>query len=116
MSHKDLAQQLRTLRNVNKASLRDVEKKTGISNAYLSQLEQGKAKNPHPQKLYKLAEYYEVPYESLMRAAGYIEEDESERKPSAVESALMSLNLSEEEEEIVVDFVNNYLRRDENSD
>jgi len=52
-------------------SLRSVESLTGISNAYLSQLETAKIKTPAPQNLYKLAEVYGVPYILLMELAGY---------------------------------------------
>src|SRR2546425_6893236 len=57
------------LKNVRKAqqhTLRDVEEATGVSNAYLSQLEQGKMTKPSPQILHKLASFYGVPYEKLM--------------------------------------------------
>jgi transcriptional regulator with XRE-family HTH domain len=107
----ELAQQLRQLRALRDKSLREVEKETGISNAYLSQLERGKSENPSPHKLHKLADYYDVPYNTLMRAAGYIEESDQEKTPSAVESALMSLDLDDDEMELVVDFVNNVLRK-----
>jgi transcriptional regulator with XRE-family HTH domain len=43
-----LAEELKTIRIMRKLSLRVVEKKTGISNAYLSQLERGEAENPAP--------------------------------------------------------------------
>jgi len=43
-----------------------------ISNAYLSQLEQGKVQKPSPNRLHSLAEVYAVPYESLMEKAGYL--------------------------------------------
>ncbi|HZT03270.1 MAG TPA: helix-turn-helix transcriptional regulator [Steroidobacteraceae bacterium] len=52
-------------------TLRAVEKETGISNAYLSQLEHGKIQTPAPQNLHKLASLYRVPYEILMELAGY---------------------------------------------
>ncbi|MBZ5762896.1 helix-turn-helix transcriptional regulator [Rhizobium sp. VS19-DR104.2] len=52
-------------------SLRSVEASTGISNAYLSQLENGKIKTPAPQNLHSLAAYYSVPYALLMEMAGY---------------------------------------------
>lgn len=62
---------LAAARNKLELSLRAVEKETGISNAYLSQLEHGKIKAPAPQNLYKLAELYRVPYELLMELADY---------------------------------------------
>jgi HTH-type transcriptional regulator, competence development regulator len=52
-------------------TLRAVETKTGISNAYLSQLENGRIKEPSPTVLHKLSELYRIPYNSLMAAAGY---------------------------------------------
>lgn len=52
-------------------SLRSVEAETGVSNAYLSQLERGKIKTPAPQILYNLAAHYRIPYALLMELAGY---------------------------------------------
>ena len=50
-------------------TLRYVEAETGISNAYLSNLESG-AKRPGVKILAKLAAYYSVPLEALLHAAG----------------------------------------------
>ena len=62
---------LKSLRDAKGLSLRDVEELSGISNAFVSQLESGKVKHPSPIKLYKLAEIYGAPYEALMERAGY---------------------------------------------
>ena len=66
-----LGQYLRAMREAKALSLRQVEAKSGISNAFISQMESGKVKQPSPVMLYKLAEVYGVPYESLMELAGY---------------------------------------------
>ena len=66
-----LGQYLRALRDTKGLSLRQVEGQSGISNAFVSQMESGKVKQPSPVMLYKLAELYGVPYESLMELAGY---------------------------------------------
>ena len=66
-----LGQYLRALREAKGLSLRQVEGKSGISNAFVSQMESGKVKQPSPIMLYKLAGLYGVPYESLMELAGY---------------------------------------------
>src|SRR6058998_125067 len=66
-----LGSELRRLRKEKTLSLRTVETRTGVSNAYLSQLETGNAENPSPHVLKKLAELYDAPYERLMRLAGY---------------------------------------------
>lgn len=52
-------------------SLRAVEDETGISNAYLSQLESGKVKQPSPVTLHDLSVLYGVSYANLMVLAGY---------------------------------------------
>jgi len=68
---KTLGANLQEIRNLRKLSLREVEAATGISNAYLSQLENDKIKNPSPNFLYKLSVLYEVDYQLLMEKAGY---------------------------------------------
>jgi transcriptional regulator with XRE-family HTH domain len=52
-------------------SQREVERRTGISNGYLSLLETGGARNPSPQVLNKLAQLYGASYELLMELAGH---------------------------------------------
>lgn len=101
---------LREIRNLRGHSLRAVEDATGISNAYLSQLERGDALKPSPDKLQALATFYDVPYTDLMRAAGYLQRVEKKagavkEDTSAVHAALMSSNLTPEEEEAVVKFI-----------
>src|ERR1700751_458738 len=68
-----LGQGLRMARGLRKLSLRDVEKATGISNPYLSQLENDQINKPSPFFLHKLAALYGIGYELLMEAAGYVE-------------------------------------------
>lgn len=48
----------RTLRQASGLKLREVEEKTGISNAYLSQLETGKIENPSYKVVYALWKLY----------------------------------------------------------
>jgi HTH-type transcriptional regulator, competence development regulator len=102
-----LAEELRRIRGIRSASLRQVEKATGISNAYLSQLEHGDATNPSPNILYKLAEFYNVPYESLMTAAGYLKTSEraSGKRPSGIQAALMTADLTDEESKVVAEYI-----------
>ena len=104
-----LADELKRIRELRGVSLRRVEKKTGISNAYLSQLERGEATKPSPQKLYKLAEFYDVPYEFLMDMAGYMKRtgdpDKQRKKIGSLQAALMSANLDEEEQQQVAEYI-----------
>ena len=54
-------------------TLREVEESTGVSNGYLSQLENDKIKKPSANTLYTLAELYCIDFDSLMVAAGFID-------------------------------------------
>jgi transcriptional regulator with XRE-family HTH domain len=112
----NLAKYLREIRTVQGKSLRAVEEATGISNAYLSQLERGEATKPSPDKLQALAKFYAVSYTDLMRAAGYLKPGAatplmaaaSASPPdrlSALQAALMSAPLTPEEEDAVVKYI-----------
>lgn len=69
-----LGEFLKTLRERKGVSLREVEKDTGIPNAYLSQLETAdRRKIPAPDRLRKLADYYVVSIQELLEKAGYLD-------------------------------------------
>lgn len=61
-----LAQKLKTLRASRGLSLRELKKETGLSDAYLSQLENGKNANPGMRALRTLAKFYNVRIEWLI--------------------------------------------------
>lgn len=78
---------LRELRKERGLSIRQLEKKTGVSNAYLSQIENGKKGLPSPDILKKIAEPLKVGYEELMEKAGYISsETRSELIPETLQT------------------------------
>ena len=62
---------LREARERSGLTLRAVEESTGISNAYLSQLENGRIRRPSPVALHKLCKAYGISYERAMRLSGY---------------------------------------------
>ena len=66
-----LAALLRESRDRLGLTLREVEAKTDISNAYLSQLEGAKIKQPSPLVLHKLCTLYDCSYAAAMEMAGY---------------------------------------------
>ena len=78
---------LRSAREARNLSLRQVEEATGISNAYLSQLENDKVKKPSPHFLHKLAALYDVPYDLLMEYAGYIKRSAEASGPRTLAAA-----------------------------
>jgi len=111
-----LGDRLRQIRKLKGFSLRDVEAKTGISNAYLSQLERGDAKNPSPKKLKSLAGCYDIDYADLLRLAGYLLEDNGmkqgligasidKKTTTALSTAIQSADLTDEEEALVAQYI-----------
>lgn len=100
---KKLGELLKAARTLKGATLREVEKKTGISNAYLSQMESGVITEPSPHKLHKLSEYYGLNYSDLMGAAGYV--TEGERPSSAAAMLLASQNLTDSEATAVASYI-----------
>ena len=69
-----LGEYLRSIREDRVFTLRGVEEATEkqVSNAYLSQIENGKIKKPSPNILLVLADLYGIDFEGLMRRAGHL--------------------------------------------
>lgn len=76
MDDSSFGQFLKSLRKRQHMSLRDVERESGVSNAYLSQLESGVKPPPRPDMLKKLARAYNVTVRELLMQAGYLDEPE----------------------------------------
>lgn len=102
-----LGEYLKNVRKAQQHTLRDVEEATGVSNAYLSQLEQGKMTKPSPHILHKVATFYGVPYETLMEKAGYIApavEGEKRTRSGRLVASSMG-NISSDEEEKLLEYL-----------
>jgi transcriptional regulator with XRE-family HTH domain len=76
MEESNFGQFLKSLRERQRMSLRDVEKESGVSNAYIAQLEKGDRPAPSPDILKKLARAYNVTVRELLMRAGYLDEPE----------------------------------------
>jgi HTH-type transcriptional regulator, competence development regulator len=100
---------LRTHRLAAKLTLREVERLTGVSNAYLSQLENGHTTNPSPRLLEKLAGAFGCSYSELMKAAGYTPPNQGERVTLNV--AMLASNLDLEEQDEVAAFIRRLVAR-----
>lgn len=68
---KELGPFIKSAREQKKITIREAEELSGISNAYLSQIENGKVKKPSPDILLKISRLYMVPYEMLLMKADY---------------------------------------------
>jgi transcriptional regulator with XRE-family HTH domain len=99
-----LGNYLKGARKQRRLTLRAVEERTAISNAYLSQLENDKISSPSPTVLHKLAECYGISYGHLMRLTGYPISEEGQ-KPAFRSSTADLDNLTPEEKEKVVEYI-----------
>ena len=88
----------KALRQAKGLTLREVEKRTDVSNAYLSQLESGKIKQPSPITLHKLSEIYEVSYDMLMQKVGYPTTESLKQKSGEKEIAFRVGSITQDEE------------------
>ncbi|MBB5144829.1 transcriptional regulator with XRE-family HTH domain [Cerasibacillus quisquiliarum] len=80
MEAKDFGLYIRKLRKERNMTIRQLELYSGVSNSYLSQMENGKRGIPSPEIIKKLSNGLNVDYNELMKRAGYLEETESEQQ------------------------------------
>lgn len=101
-----LGQFLASIREDRGLKLREVETATNreVSNAYLSQIENGKIKKPSPNILHVLSRVYKVDYEQLMQMAGYaVTSKNSAKKPAR--NSFADLHLSPEEDAKLLEYL-----------
>jgi HTH-type transcriptional regulator, competence development regulator len=88
-------------------SLREVERRTGIKNAHLSQVENDQISRPEMALLWQLAVLYGIDYERLLRLAGYTPDTEtSGRHRQRMTVAMRAMDtFSPKEQEEVLQFI-----------
>lgn len=97
-----LGNSLAAAREKKKLTLRAVEAKTGISNAYLSQLEGGKIRSPSPVNLHKLSKLYGISYALTLERAGYpVPEEKSVRFRNSRFAARLGPTTAQEEDALI---------------
>jgi transcriptional regulator with XRE-family HTH domain len=100
---------LKEIREVNSFTLRQIEDFTGISNAYLSLLENDKIKKPSANVLYKLASVYKIELSVLLSAAGIIQKKDDdvaeEQNILAQRIAFYASKLSKDEQKEVFNYL-----------
>ena len=79
ISKEELGLYLKSIRQAHDISLREVDKRTGISYTHLNMIENGK-RNVTPALLRNLANLYNINYLDLYEKAGYIDLIEDEKK------------------------------------
>ncbi|MGI6328102.1 MAG: helix-turn-helix domain-containing protein [Dethiobacteria bacterium] len=99
-------------------TLREVAEKAGISHTYLGVLEKGidprsgKQIKPSTDTLERLAKAYKYPYEKLLKAAGYLYNDDNKSTDAELEDFLRNSNvkfngapLDDEDKEDIIGFL-----------
>lgn len=106
-SQSTLGFQLKQARELMTLTLRQVEEVTGVSNAYLSQLENNKIKNPSANILYKLASIYNIKLDNLLLHAGMIENNSIDHTTiKHLNSKKFSIEkITPEEEEVLLEYL-----------
>lgn len=106
-----LGEYLGSIRTDRKLTLRQVEEATNkeVSNAYLSQIENGKIQRPSPNILYALSSLYGVDYDKLMELAGYITTARRDVERHGRAATFAELHLTQTEEAELLKYLG-YLR------
>ena len=88
-------------------SISAVAKEADISTAYLQKLEVDDVRKPSPNVLYSLSEVLGIDYAELMRLAGYMvpNHTQSRRRRNELTHALSSEELTEDEAEILAEYL-----------
>jgi len=107
MNQKDnkLGEFLRSARRQAGLTLRAAEETSGVSNAYLSQLENGKIRQPSPVTLHKLSELYKVSYADILGLTGYPVPARDSDGPTHARLASRLGPVTEEEEESLIEYL-----------
>jgi HTH-type transcriptional regulator, competence development regulator len=108
-----LAERLKEARRTKGMTLREVERRTGIDNAHLSQIENGRIAKPEVAMLWSLAGVYELDYAELIAST----EPESQPRTSAahrrrIAAAMRAMgDMSPNEQLDVLNFMTEVRRR-----
>ena len=86
-------------------TLRAVEDTAGISNAYLSQLENGKVRAPSPVILHKLSDLFGLCYATVMKEAGYPVPENVKHSAENERFATRVGHVTDEEEDALVEYL-----------
>jgi transcriptional regulator with XRE-family HTH domain len=108
---------LKEARESRRLSLREIEIQSGISNAYLSQLENDKIKKPSANTLYKLAALFKLDFDDLMVTAGIVEKKTESSSEPLDDFSFMAKNATTQEKEKLVEYLKwlRYKEKDEKS-
>ncbi|MBP1154803.1 MULTISPECIES: helix-turn-helix transcriptional regulator [unclassified Paenibacillus] len=101
----DFYDQLKDMRKLKGFTIRELADRSGVSAAYISQLENGNRGVPSPDVLMKLSEGLNMPYTELMQLAGYLEKSSAEQEGGKYTKPRVNLRRFLRENDLVFDGV-----------
>ncbi|WP_010498608.1 helix-turn-helix domain-containing protein [Paenibacillus elgii] len=99
----DFYDQLRDMRKLKGFTIRELADRSGVSAAYISQLENGNRGVPSPDVLMKLSEGLNIPYTELMQIAGYLEKTDSDKEEGSYKKPRVNLRRFLRENDLIFD-------------
>ncbi len=102
-----LGSYLKSLRKSNNLTLKYIEESLGISNAYLSQLENDKIKSPSIYVLSTLSNAYDTPLTEILEESGILKKPVQSKEESQLNNriAFSTEKMSKEEKEEVLEYL-----------
>lgn len=99
----DFYDRLKDMRKMKGFTIRELADRSGVSAAYISQLENGNRGVPSPDVLMKLSEGLNIPYTELMQIAGYLEKSSVEQESRNYTKTRINLRRFLRENDLVFD-------------
>ncbi|NHN31225.1 helix-turn-helix domain-containing protein [Paenibacillus agricola] len=96
-------EKLRDMRKLKGFTIRELADRSGVSSAYISQLENGNRGVPSPDVLMKLSEGLNTPYSNLMEIAGYLEQSADRQQGEDYVKPRVNLRRFLQENELIFD-------------
>jgi transcriptional regulator with XRE-family HTH domain len=99
----DFYESLKDMRKLKGYTIRELADRSGVSAAYISQMENGNRGVPSPDVLSKLSEGLNIPYSDLMKAAGYLERSDEDKPEHTRPKAPVNLRRFLRENDLMFD-------------
>lgn len=107
----NIAKKLKVLRTKSGLSQRSLAEKAGVSAAFVSKIESGEYSTLSIDTSHQLAKGLGMTFKDFLEAVGFLQDESTANTDLALSSALRSRNLSDEQVDRIVSFVEHEERR-----
>lgn len=101
---------IRSQRELAQQSIREIARRAGVSNPYLSQIERG-LRRPSAEILQQIARALSISAETLYVRAGILDEDATTAHVSVVEAIARDARLSEEQKQTLITVYSSFVQQ-----